>query len=385
MEMQPPTGPPPRMGASIEEEMQMPPRERHVDIEFRQSLGLSVTTTLTLLSQVEEVEGFDPTLYSMRGALERELASDIRSFFKPFGHVLLLDALLKETDPIDDLRTFIAWIGRLSSDRVDASNLASLRSYAEYMQVDASKLTIESLHDTPAMLEVLPSLFAGHDELLHRIEDIATALDRPEELKATLIHIVSRFWDRHYRHDYSQWKALEERSLVAFSQRDLSGDFLAAFREITGRDYPSDAVASDGIARSIFIPSCFPGPYLSMIRIHEREEALCVVYNCRPSGTTAGQTENVPIEELFAPLKALADESRLEILRILSGRELYAQEIVDRMNISQSAVSRHLRLMVACGVLNVRKHEGMKFYTINTVVLSRLGGRLAGIQGSDSA
>ena len=82
------------------------------------------------------------------------------------------------------------------------------------------------------------------------------------------------------------------------------------------------------------------------------------------------------IQDLFPPLKALADETRLQILSILNGRELYAQEIVDRLDISQSAVSRHLQLMVSGGVLNARKEDSMKYFSVNEEMLSALAGRL---------
>jgi len=64
-------------------------------------------------------------------------------------------------------------------------------------------------------------------------------------------------------------------------------------------------------------------------------------------------------------LKALADETRLQIVEMLRGQEMYAQQIVGRLGISQAAVSRHLRLMASAGVLRVRREGGAKFYTVN--------------------
>ena len=61
---------------------------------------------------------------------------------------------------------------------------------------------------------------------------------------------------------------------------------------------------------------------------------------------------------------------------MLDGRELYAQEIVDRLDISQSAVSRHLKLMVTGGLLDVRKVESMKYFSINQETLAALADRL---------
>ena len=355
-----------------------------ITVEFHRSLAMSVSAALTLLGHAEEYEGFDPSLYAMYNALQEELRNDIRILFKPFGNVLLFDGLLEAEKPIEDLRSLVAWIGRLPTSRIDASNLVSVRALAEYAGADAAELTIEQLRDSAATGDVLREAFRELEHLLPHVEQIAAMIANPEELRANLIYVVTRFWDRHYQSGYAEWKSIEQRSVETLSRKDLSGGFQGTFREITGRDYPTtSAPPLDGVERVVFIPSCFPGPYLSINRLHRNGETLSIVYNCRPSGVT-GRSIGIPVEEAFGPLKALADETRLEILGLLAGRELYAQQIVRQMKISQPAVSRHLRLMVACDVLNVRKQDGMKFYTINTEVLKRLGEHLSGMAGPES-
>jgi len=41
------------------------------------------------------------------------------------------------------------------------------------------------------------------------------------------------------------------------------------------------------------------------------------------------------------------------------------QEVVGRLGIAQSAVSRHLALLERAGVIRVRPHGGMKYYAVN--------------------
>jgi len=52
-------------------------------------------------------------------------------------------------------------------------------------------------------------------------------------------------------------------------------------------------------------------------------------------------------------------------IELLSAGELYAQEVVGRLGIAQSAVSRHLALLERAGVIRVRPHGGMKYYAVN--------------------
>jgi DNA-binding transcriptional ArsR family regulator len=75
---------------------------------------------------------------------------------------------------------------------------------------------------------------------------------------------------------------------------------------------------------------------------------------------TAAMTE----DDLLDGLRALADPNRLRIIELLGQDELYAQEIVGRLGIAQSAVSRHLALLERAGLVLVQPRRGMKYYRI---------------------
>lgn len=65
--------------------------------------------------------------------------------------------------------------------------------------------------------------------------------------------------------------------------------------------------------------------------------------------------------------KTLADETRLEILRLLksSDRELTCGEVGKLINISKTSGSYHFKLLQAAGLINVRKEAREKYVTIN--------------------
>jgi ArsR family transcriptional regulator len=70
--------------------------------------------------------------------------------------------------------------------------------------------------------------------------------------------------------------------------------------------------------------------------------------------------------ELQVRLSALNDDTRLQILWLLSqSDELCAQDILTRLDLSQSAASRHLRQLSATGYLTERRRIGEKCYTLN--------------------
>jgi DNA-binding transcriptional ArsR family regulator len=94
--------------------------------------------------------------------------------------------------------------------------------------------------------------------------------------------------------------------------------------------------------------------------------------------TAEADAAESPLEsaELLEGLRALGDPNRLRVIDLLSGGELYAQEIVGRLGIAQSAVSRHLALLERAGLVRVRPRGGMKYYAVDSVRLSALGDAL---------
>ncbi|MCZ7544078.1 MAG: metalloregulator ArsR/SmtB family transcription factor [Anaerolineae bacterium] len=78
------------------------------------------------------------------------------------------------------------------------------------------------------------------------------------------------------------------------------------------------------------------------------------------------QIASLSRSDLLVRISALADDTRLRILRLLGdAQELRAQEIMDRLDLSQSAASRHLRQLSATGFVRERREDGAKCYSLN--------------------
>ena len=68
--------------------------------------------------------------------------------------------------------------------------------------------------------------------------------------------------------------------------------------------------------------------------------------------------------DCIAALKALSEETRLRILRLLFKQELSVNEITDRLDVSQYNVSKHLRIMREAGLLKSEKRGKQRFYSV---------------------
>ena len=64
------------------------------------------------------------------------------------------------------------------------------------------------------------------------------------------------------------------------------------------------------------------------------------------------------MRELLKTLKAAGDESRLRILNMLRRRSLCVCEIAEVLGLAQSTVSRHLKILEDCGLLE-RTKDGL--------------------------
>jgi DNA-binding transcriptional ArsR family regulator len=356
-----------------------------LQFEFRVSLAEDLLHVLSLVMDAPWIEGVDQWIYATHAALPASLKSDMEIVLiliqKSHALHLWMRQLPLDAPPHRDFAAFTSWLSGFSEDDFGALIGSSLE------KLSAACCEDEELEKyLPLSLENPGGLKAVLRQKLNR-EQVGRALHllhNPIELKAQFISVITRFWEQFYQQEYLACLPIMERSIAYHRQQTYSADFESTFIAVTGRRLTKDRGSYDDVERIIFFPSCHIGPY---VIIHDDPALRPVVslhFNCRPTGAPEREPERdrVPaVQDLFPPLKALSDETRLQILTLLEGRELYAQEIVDLLDISQSAVSRHLKLMLSGGLLIVRRENSMKYYSINEETLAALADRLKSFRG----
>jgi DNA-binding transcriptional ArsR family regulator len=83
-------------------------------------------------------------------------------------------------------------------------------------------------------------------------------------------------------------------------------------------------------------------------------------------------------------LKAIADQTRLEILRSLSRGEQYVQQLADQLQLTAATLSHHLNQLLAVMLVGLRGEGRRNYYHLNRNELSALAAdlnRLAGNYG----
>jgi DNA-binding transcriptional ArsR family regulator len=76
--------------------------------------------------------------------------------------------------------------------------------------------------------------------------------------------------------------------------------------------------------------------------------------------------------------EALADPARLRIVEAMKSGECAVGDIVERMEIHQSGVSRHLRILAEAGIVQMRPEGQKRLYSLRKEAFDELDAWVAG-------
>jgi DNA-binding transcriptional ArsR family regulator len=202
------------------------------------------------------------------------------------------------------------------------------------------------------------------------LEEIIGLVTNPQELKNRSLRLIDEFWRTCYAAEYERrWPELQR--VVRHAQALVHPVVQVSFAELTGHRLPEDIAAHlADVERVTYCPSSHLSSFIQWIYYPPE---LILFFNPQTvleSGQPVQSRPGASAEEIaetaaLAGMKAIADPTRLRILDMLQEREHYAQEIVGKLGISQSAVSRHLSTLEAAQIVSVRPDQGMKYYAID--------------------
>jgi ArsR family transcriptional regulator, arsenate/arsenite/antimonite-responsive transcriptional repressor len=89
--------------------------------------------------------------------------------------------------------------------------------------------------------------------------------------------------------------------------------------------------------------------------------------------------------QLITILKALSDETRLNLLRLLADRDLCGKALASHLGISEAAVSQHVKVLKDAKLLSREKRGYWTHYRVQKDVLNGMINDLAGIAKQSAA
>jgi DNA-binding transcriptional ArsR family regulator len=225
------------------------------------------------------------------------------------------------------------------------------------------------------------------------IDDVMALIADPVELKRRTVSLIRGVWEFGYAEEFEVSLPLL-REAAALAAQSAGRGFGMAFAELTGNRLPATLVAGLNDVESVtFCPTLHLGSFVSYVlfpptlvvffgapELIERLQPRGAVngYRGREADESGGArvAESLDTEQLLDGLRALGDANRLRIVDLLAGGELYAQEIVGRLGIAQSAVSRHLSVLERAGLIRVEPRGGMKYYAVDCSRLDAMANAL---------
>lgn len=81
--------------------------------------------------------------------------------------------------------------------------------------------------------------------------------------------------------------------------------------------------------------------------------------------------------------KAMADETRLEIIEMLSKENLCACHILEKFDFSQPTLSYHMKILVESNLVLSSKDGNWTRYRLNQTVLNAIGSKFSNYSSQD--
>jgi DNA-binding transcriptional ArsR family regulator len=222
------------------------------------------------------------------------------------------------------------------------------------------------LKNADAYLDFLRKRFCA-DAIDEALETRAyTYVMDPPALQDLIVSFLRDMWQEHLAAEWERVRPMLNDAVAAFQQMDLGRmSKREAAEAVIGRKLKEawEEILTSA-ERIVFIPSAHVGPYLWNLRVGGM---LYIVFGARlPSGVQYSAPD-LSRAEILVRLNALADDNRLRILQLVSDEgEQRSQDIISRLDLSQSTVSRHLKQLVATGYLGERRCNGAKCYQLET-------------------
>jgi DNA-binding transcriptional ArsR family regulator len=277
---------------------------------------------------------------------------------------------------LDDVSwpSFMEWVQDLATRDPyvmrDQELQGLLKKAEKYLDLETAALPTheELLADRERYLELIRKLSEckehSFDEALH-VRDHALLNDPPKRKDLIVTHLRT-MWEAYLAPEWQRNLPMLKECVETFQSIDFSG--MSAdeiILQVADRETPQKLVeVLDEAHEIILIPSAHVGPYLLLIS-HSETRARMVFGARTPKGVVSRSPE-LNRTELIARMDALANETRLSILHLLSQEgELGSQDIMARLDLSQSAASRHLQHLKVTGYVFEQWRGGAKYYRIN--------------------
>jgi DNA-binding transcriptional ArsR family regulator len=243
--------------------------------------------------------------------------------------------------------------------------------------------------DQPGIRDLILSRAAASESSADRA--VRLALEDPRAVLGQLIEVLVEYWERAFEQEWGRLEPLLADTVTAAGRAFAAAGPYAFLSQVNPRlradrgqgclwiDKNPDA--EEGLLEGghlVLVPSAYIWPHLGV----ELDEMLPSIVYPAPFMTVEARPR-IPPQELLRVLRSLGDDTRLRALRLIAERPRSTQELAQLVRVSESALSKHLRLMAEAGILTTRRHGHYVLYQIVPGRLDAVSSSIAAYLASD--
>lgn len=214
---------------------------------------------------------------------------------------------------------------------------------------------------------------------------LADAFDDPAAIRRRIAALLRRYWDEAFA---DEWPRVRERLDVEISEGSrllVSGGIAALVDELLPEatwdaddwsvvldkrhDVTVDVAARGGLS---FVPTIYGWPKVA-VEV-DPPWSVAVIHPIR--ALQSPEVAHASDHEVAAGLRALGDETRLQISRLVATEPRSTTELAQLLSLSESSVSRHLKTLAGAGILTAERDGYYVLYRLAPDRIGALGGAL---------
>ncbi|MBY5160904.1 ArsR/SmtB family transcription factor [Salsipaludibacter albus] len=214
---------------------------------------------------------------------------------------------------------------------------------------------------------------------------LAAAFVDPAAIRTRIATMLRRYWDEAFAREWSRVQDRLDAEIAEGSRLLVSGGPGALVDELVPeatwdpdgwaivldkrRDVTVDVAARGGLS---LVPTVYGWP-----RVAVEIDPPWSVAIIHPIRALQSPEQRQPSDsEVAAGLRALGDETRLQISRLVATEPRSTTELAQLLSLSESSVSRHLKTLAGAGILAAERDGHYVLYRLAPERIGALGGAL---------
>lgn len=199
---------------------------------------------------------------------------------------------------------------------------------------------------------------------------------RAEQYGREIQQALTEYYDRFFREEEERTKPVVTSALRRAQNAAKRQPVVDLVEELSGGLRMEELYTS---SRVILVPAFWAGPLVFYGIVDD--DVPIVIFSARPRSVSLVPGQLVP-DSLHLALQALADQSRLRILKLVAAGPLTQAEIARELRLRPPTITHHLRILRRANLIRLTESRtGAKRYSVRSTELKSLPERLFGFVG----